>query len=61
MIQDTTRVVADTASNFPWSGLIQVIVTAVVGFLSTYFGSKHGVVSGATKANAPVNITNKGF
>jgi hypothetical protein len=45
MLQDTTKAVADTASNFPWQALVTTIVTAVISFLSAYFGGKHGVVN----------------
>lgn len=53
MIQDTTHVV-QAASTFPWQGLIQTVVTAIVAFLSTYFGAKHGVVQGTVAAPAAV-------
>jgi hypothetical protein len=53
MIQDTTHVV-QAASTFPWQGLIQTLITAAIAFLGTYFGAKHGVVSGAVAAPTAV-------
>lgn len=51
MIQDTTHVV-QAASTFPWSGLFSTLVTAAIGFLSAYFGGKHGAVKAVDSAVA---------
>lgn len=53
VIQDTAKAVVDTVavaqdSGFSFTGLVTVIVAAVVAAVTAYFGGKHGAAKGTS-------------